>query len=124
MTRSKPFPSTPAPPQPSNRIHPTRHAQRRMQQRAIHCLDIEAALNWGYEKRQKGGTYRLSVCQRQVDSAKRVQAEIWHCLGLHVVVTGSGEVITAWWNRRWAQSKTPARQRLLSKQHSGGGYRK
>ena len=108
----------------SKPFRPTRHAQRRMQQRAIHRLDIEAALNWGYEKRQKGGTYRLSVGQRQVASAKSVQAEISHCLGLHVVVTGSGEVITAWWNRRWAQSKTPARQRLLSKQHSGGGYRR
>ena len=96
-------------------FRPSGHAKRRMQQRAIRPSDIESALDWGRANKQSRGICRYTVGHRDVARAKREQVDISHCLGLTVVATDRGCVITAWWDRPAHHSHLPIAHRIRSR---------
>ena len=78
----------------------TRHAKRRMQQRAISKKYIQMALDWGREKYQTGGTYQYRIGYREAHRAKAQGLDVMQCLGLVVITTANTTIITTYWSRK------------------------
>lgn len=78
----------------------TKHASKRLQQRAIKRDWIYQVIRWGQEKYEKGGFYKYFLGKKQLERAKNMGLNIRHCLGLTVVVGVQEQaetLVTVYW---------------------------
>lgn len=77
-------------------LHFTKHAQARMQQRAIPPAVIEALLDFGQEEHDHHGgciLYFDKAARRRLER-ERLDRVLERCLDAYAVVAESGEIIT------------------------------
>ena len=75
---------------------PTRHAKRRMAQRGLPEYAVEAAIAWGQEWHQSGGYSVHFLGRRAVAGALRQGVDLRSMLGVTVVLSGCGRVVTTY----------------------------
>ena len=79
----------------------TKHAERRLQQRAIKLAWVQQVIKWGAEKYEKGGYYKYFLGKKQASLAKKIGVNVRHCLGLTVVILAANQsdmLITVYWD--------------------------
>jgi hypothetical protein len=75
----------------------TRHASRRMRQRGLSDVAVQAALNYGREVYTKGA-FKYAIGHKEVDFYRGQGVELSAYAGVQVVCTPWGDVVTAYRN--------------------------
>jgi len=76
-------------------MNASEHASRRMQQRAIPAVAVDAAIGWGQTIRQDEGRTAYFLGEREARRARKQGDDLRPFIGTAVVVGRDGGLITA-----------------------------
>ena len=85
------------------RIYPTKHAQKRMQQRCVRAHQINTVLDWGREQYLNSSRrYHYVIGHKECRWALKNGVDVSSCYGLVVIVSchRTEKIITTYWDRK------------------------